>query len=80
MDIESISFLEFGDEWHEDGRLFKKQNVFDDVVSVAEYLVDEKIAAKGKIIVNGGSNGGLGAMAVGNQAPEDLLGAGKCNR
>lgn len=66
---------EFGDEWHESGRLFKKHNVFDDVISVAEYLVTEKIAARGKIIVNGGSNGGLGAMAVGNLAPEGLLGA-----
>lgn len=65
---------EYGDSWHDAGRLLKKQNVFDDVISTAEYLVDSKIAAKGKIIVNGGSNGGLGAMAVGNQAPEGLLG------
>lgn len=65
---------EYGDAWHDAGRLFNKQNVFDDAISAAEYLVSEKIAAKGKIIVNGGSNGGLGAMAVGNQAPEGLLG------
>lgn len=66
---------EYGDAWHEEGRLMKKRNTFEDAISAAEYLVDEKIAAKGKIIVNGGSNGGLGAMAVVNLAPEGLLGA-----
>lgn len=65
---------EYGDAWHNAGRLLNKQNVFDDMISVAEYLVSEKLAAKGKIIVNGGSNGGLLAMAVANQAPEGLLG------
>lgn len=65
---------EYGDAWHDAGRLFHKQNVFDDALSAAEYLVESKIAGRGKIIVNGGSNGGLGAMAVGNQAPEGLLG------
>ena len=65
---------EYGNAWHDDGRLLKKQNVFDDVLAAAEYVVNEKVAAKGKIIVNGGSNGGMGAMVVGNQAPEGLLG------
>lgn len=65
---------EYGDGWHEAGRLLNKANTFDDAVSAAQYLVDEKIASAGKIIVNGGSNGGMGAMAVGNRAPEGLLG------
>jgi len=65
---------EYGEDWHDDGRIFNKQHTFDDVLETAEYLVLEKIAAKGKIIVNGESSGGLAAMAVGNQASEGLLG------
>jgi len=48
--------------------LLHKQNVFDDVLAACEYLKTNKIS--GVTIVNGGSNGGLGAMAVGNQAEE----------
>ncbi|PWN46082.1 hypothetical protein IE81DRAFT_333060 [Ceraceosorus guamensis] len=67
---------EYGDSWHNEGRLLKKQNTFDDWLAAAKYLVENKYAAKGKIIVNGGSNGGMGAMAVGNQAqPEHGIGA-----
>lgn len=65
---------EYGELWHNQGNFANKQNVFNDVIATAKHIVDEKIAAKGKIIVNGGSNGGLGAMVVGNQAPEGLLG------
>lgn len=66
---------EYGEEWHDGGNFFNKQNTFNDVLAAAQYVVDEKIVARGKIIVNGGSNGGMGAMAVGNQAPEGLFGA-----
>ena len=59
---------EYGDPWHEAGCLFNKQNVFDDVLAACEYLHTERYAAKGKLIINGGSNGGLGVAAVTNQA------------
>ncbi|PWN36819.1 uncharacterized protein FA14DRAFT_186996 [Meira miltonrushii] len=66
---------EYGEDWHNAGAFGNKQNCFDDIICTAQHLVDNKIAAKGKLIVNGGSNGGLMAMAVANQAPEGLLGA-----
>jgi prolyl oligopeptidase len=66
---------EYGEAWHNAGNFLNKKNTFNDVIAAARHVVDEKIVAKGKIIVNGGSNGGLGAMAVGLRAPEGLLGA-----
>lgn len=52
-------------------------STFEDVLSGAKYLVDEKIAAKGKITINGGSNGGLTVMASLNMAKEEHgIGAG----
>lgn len=65
---------EYGEDWHNGGNFANKQNVFDDVIYAVQHLVDNKYVAKGKVVVNGGSNGGLVAMAVGNQAPEGLLG------
>lgn len=68
---------EYGEEWHEGGSLLNKTNTFDDVLGAAQYLHENKHAAKGKIILYGGSNGGLGVGACMNRAlPEHGVGAG----
>lgn len=66
---------EFGEEWHQGGMLERKQNCFDDFLAASTFLVQRKYAAPGKVILNGGSNGGLLVAACVNQAPEGLIGA-----
>lgn len=66
---------EYGEEWHQGGTKLNKQNVFDDFIAAAEYLIAEQIARPGKIGIAGGSNGGLLVGAALNQRP-DLFGAG----
>lgn len=68
---------EFGEEWHLDGILEKKQNVFDDFIAAAEWLIDNKYTNPERIAIMGGSNGGLLVGASITQRP-DLFGAALC--
>lgn len=61
---------EYGEKWHEAGMLLKKQNVFDDMIGAAEFLIKAKYTNKNKIAVRGGSNGGLLIGAVMTQRPD----------
>ena len=61
---------EYGEGWHKDGMLFKKQNVFDDFIAVAETLIEKQYTAPEHLSIQGGSNGGLLMGAVVNQRPE----------
>ncbi len=61
---------EFGEEWHDAGRLTRKQNVFDDFLACARRLVELKVTNPGKLAIEGGSNGGLLMGAALTQAPK----------
>jgi len=61
---------EFGQEWHQQGMLTRKQNVFDDFVAAAEYLLRERYTTTKQLAIQGGSNGGLLMGAALTQRPE----------
>jgi oligopeptidase B len=65
---------ELGRDWYDDGKLLKKKNTFSDFIAVAEFLIAQKFTSANKLVIEGGSAGGLLIGTVVNMRP-DLFGA-----
>jgi oligopeptidase B len=61
---------DLGEQWYEDGKLFKKKNTFNDFIDCAEYLIGKKWTSKDHLLIQGGSAGGLLMGAVVNMRPD----------
>jgi len=61
---------EYGEEWHQAGMLERKQNVFDDFIAAAEWLIEQNYTSPERLAISGGSNGGLLVGAALTQRPE----------
>jgi prolyl oligopeptidase len=61
---------EFGEAWHEQGKLTSKQHVFDDFIACAQWLVDQKVTSPKRLAIEGASNGGLLMGAALTQRPD----------
>jgi prolyl oligopeptidase len=70
VDVQLRGGNEFGEEWHRNGMLDKKQNVFDDFIAAAEHLIAEKYTDAKHLAIQGGSNGGLLMGAALTQRPD----------
>ena len=77
VDVQLRGGNEFGEDWHRNGMLEKRQNVFDDFIAAAEHLIAEKYTDAGHLGIQGGSNGGLLMGAALTQRP-DLFRAVVC--
>ena len=77
VDVQPRGGNEFGEEWHRDGMLEKKQSVFDDFIAAAEHLIAERYTDAAHLAIQGGSNGGLLVGAALTQRP-DLFRAVVC--
>jgi prolyl oligopeptidase len=73
VDVQLRGGNEFGEDWHRAGMLEQKQNVFDDFIAAAEYLIAEKYTNADHLAIQGGSNGGLLMGAALTQRPELFL-------
>jgi oligopeptidase B len=61
---------DMGEQWHDDGKLMKKKNTFNDFIDCAEYLVQQKWTSRDRLLIEGGSAGGLLMGAVVNMRPD----------
>src|SRR5262249_16100495 len=61
---------DLGEEWHEQGRMMQKKNTFTDFIACAEHLIADKYTSKDRLVITGGSAGGLLMGAVVNMRPD----------